>query len=63
MNAQSRPASEEPVLSPAKEREYRDRIAGKLRARGTPEAEIPGRVEELLHRRLPIDFRAAGLFG
>lgn len=55
-------APPEPMLSPAREDAHRARIAQKLRERGTAEADIPARVETLLRRRLPIDFRAAGLF-
>ncbi len=62
MTAQIHPVPAESVLSPTKEAEYRERIARKLRERGFPEEKIPAQVDDLLHRRLPIDFRAAGLF-
>lgn len=55
-------APSEPVLSPASEHAYRVRITQRLRERGTAEEDIPARVEALFRRRLPIDFRAAGLF-
>lgn len=37
---------------------YSRRLSEKLRQAGVPEAEIPGRVESLLRREVPIDLSA-----